>query len=106
MIEPLQLPDEHLQPFIKLAQEIRNAAAQKDYVSLGTLLMEHLNSDLVEVMLYIHSQRGHLTILGGYIQMWSPQPVGTIGREPSLGEMALILQAAARNRNSDGDRHV
>jgi hypothetical protein len=39
---------------------------------------------------------GHLPFLGAYVQLWSPIPPGTLGREPSLGEMALILQAAAR----------
>jgi hypothetical protein len=58
--------------------------------------VEHLQPDLVDLMVYVHHPVGHLPFLGAYVQLWSPIPPGTLGREPSLGEMALILQAAAR----------
>jgi hypothetical protein len=91
-----QPPDESLHPYLVLAQEIRAASANRDYVTLGTLLVEHLQPDMVDVMVYLHSSVGHLTLQGSYVQIWSPIPPGALGREPTLGEMALILQAAAR----------
>jgi hypothetical protein len=90
-------PQDSLQPFIELAQEMREASANRDYAALGRLLTENLNPDMANVMLYIHSPLGHLTIIGGYTQLWSQSAPEVLAREPTLTEMAVVLRAAWRS---------
>jgi hypothetical protein len=54
-------PDDSLLPYLELAQRIRNAAANKDYPTLGPLLVDHLDPSVVDMMTYIRSERGHLS---------------------------------------------
>jgi hypothetical protein len=91
-----QPPANSLQPFIELAQSLREAAANHDYATVGSLVIENLAPEMVSVMVYVTTPLGHLTIVGGYFQLWSPMAPSRINREPSLGDMAVILRAAAR----------
>jgi hypothetical protein len=91
-----QPPNHSLQRFIDLAQELRDASENRDYRALGNLLADHLRPDQVSVMVYIRSPLGHLTITGGYSQLWNPQIPAVLAREPTILEIALVLRAAAR----------
>jgi hypothetical protein len=89
-------PPDSLQPYIALAESLRDAAASHDYATLGRLVTDTFAPDLVTVMVYVTSPLGHLTIVGSYIQLWLPLAPDILNREPSLEEMALVLRAAAR----------
>jgi hypothetical protein len=91
-----QPPGDSLQPFIELAQSLRDAAANRDYTELGRLITDNLDPDLATVMLYVTTPIGHLTIVGSYIQHWSPLTPDELNREPNLTDMALVLRAARR----------
>jgi hypothetical protein len=53
-----------LQPFRELAQALREASENKDYPTLGRLLGDNLNPPLVDVLVYIRSNRGTITLIG------------------------------------------
>jgi hypothetical protein len=89
-------PDDTLQPFIELAQALRNAAASRNHAELGLLISEHLDPELVDVMAYIRSPLGNLTLIGRFVDFWSPLVPDTVSREPTLDEMAVVLRLAAR----------
>ena len=89
-------PPDDLSPFIQLAQDLREASANYDYATLGRLVAERLNPGSVTMMIYIVTSLGHLTIVGSYIEHWSPATPDVLSHEPTLEEMATTLRAAAR----------
>jgi hypothetical protein len=89
-------PPDDLSPFIQLAQDLREASATRDYTNVGRLVTENLQPDQVDIIVYIRTPLGHLTIVGSYIQQWSPMAPDRLNYEPSLNDMAVILRAAAR----------
>jgi hypothetical protein len=89
-------PPDSLHPFRELARALRDAALDRDYPALGQLLAEHLQPELVDVLVYIRPAIGHITLVGRFIHLWSPPDPNVIGREPTLEEMAVVLRAAAR----------
>jgi hypothetical protein len=85
--------DPSLLSFRELAQSLRDAAADRDYAALG-LILERLNSERVDVLIYIHTERlGHLSIIGRHIQLWSSSCPEALVKEPSLEEVVRVLQA-------------
>jgi hypothetical protein len=91
-----QPPEDNIQLFRTLAQEMRETAARRAYGQLGLLISSYLNPDMVDLMVYVRTPLGHLTIVGAYAQLWSPSAPEVLAREPTLEEMAVVLQAAAR----------
>jgi hypothetical protein len=87
--------DNSLQPYRQLAQDITRASASKDFALLGRLLSDWLNPNNIDVLIYVRSTVGNLTIVGNVVDYWSrsTEPT-TLAREPSLEEFALVLQAA------------
>jgi hypothetical protein len=97
MNTPSQPPGDSLQRFVKLAQELREASRNRDYATLGRLLADNLQPDSLDVLIYVRTSIGTLTLIGSYSDFWnrSTSPTG-LSREPTLEEMALVLQAARR----------
>ena len=91
-----QPPGDSLQPFRQLAQDLREASANRDHATAGRLVVEHLQPETVSVMLYVTTPLGYLTIIGAYVQLWEPLAPEVLNREPSLDDMAIVLRAAAR----------
>jgi hypothetical protein len=91
-----QPPDNSLNHFRELARSLREAAENRDCAALGTLVAENLQPDVVNVMVYIHSPAGHLTLLGSYVQIWSPRTPNALSREATIEDMAVVLRSAAR----------
>jgi hypothetical protein len=91
-----QPPDNNIQHFINLAQALRTASGNRDFAALGQLLAENLRPDLVDTMVYVRPQVGHLTLVAGFMHLWMPPLSGVVAREPTLEEMAVVLQAASR----------
>jgi hypothetical protein len=82
---------------MQLAQDIRRTSASKDYSTLGRLLSDNLNPPNLDVMVYVRSTVGNLTIIGAHVDYWSRGTEPTaLARDPSLEEFALVLQAATR----------
>jgi hypothetical protein len=96
MTEPSQPQDGSLQEFMVLAHSLREASARRDYVALASLLVEYLDPSAIDMVVYVRRQdAGHLVLLGAYIQL-TPASPGMLNREPTLEEMAVVLQAARR----------
>jgi hypothetical protein len=94
MTTPSQ-PVDSTQEFVVLAHALREASAGRDYIALAGLLVEYIEPSLVDVAVYIHTQDvGNLVFVGAFVQR--SQPPGVLIREPSLEEMATVLQGAAR----------
>jgi hypothetical protein len=96
MTIPSQPPSNSLQQFRQLARSLRGAAENRDYAALGTLLGENLQPDTVNVMVYINTAVGHLTILSSYVQLWSPLTPNPLSHEATIDDMARVLRSAAR----------
>jgi hypothetical protein len=60
-------------------------------------LSTHLNLEAVDVLIYIRSTVGTLTIIGAHADYWNRQtsPLA-LSRPPSLVEMAAVLQEVVR----------
>ena len=96
-----QPPDDILQPFLELAQAIIEAAANRDYATLGRLIGENLHPELVDLMVYVRSPLGFLTITGQFIDLWQldlgrHEPPGGLSRVPTPEQVALVLRGAQR----------
>jgi hypothetical protein len=89
------MPKEDNQRFIALAQALRDASRDRNYPFLGRLL-ENLQPKLVDTMVYIRPEIGHLALIGGFEHLWMPPNEGIVAREPTLEEMAAVLRAADR----------
>jgi hypothetical protein len=63
---------------------------------LGRLLTENLQSDRVDVLIYVRTTVGTLTIIGAYGNYWNRSTSPTdLSRKPTLKEMAAVLRSAA-----------
>jgi hypothetical protein len=64
---------------------------------LGRLLSDNINPQAIDVMVYIRSTVGNLTIIGSHVDYWNREtsPLA-LAREPSLDEMARVLRDARR----------
>jgi hypothetical protein len=90
-------PRNSLQSWIALSQALREASREKDFATLGRLLGDNLDSRLVDNLIYIRVDFATVTLVGAHSDYWSTATsVMALSREPSLEEMAQVLQSAAR----------
>ncbi|HZA25669.1 MAG TPA: hypothetical protein VFA32_24250 [Dehalococcoidia bacterium] len=78
-----------------LAQELVRASAEKDFPALAGVLAP-LDPTRVDVMVMIHSPTTHLTIMGAYRSLSLPRDPQAIPGQPTIAEIAWVLEEVAR----------
>jgi hypothetical protein len=97
MITPSQPPNDILQRFINIGHTLRRASRARDYITLCRLLGQHLDPQGVDVMVYIRTPAGTLTLVGSHADLWLEEtgPMA-LSREPSREDLARLHYQARR----------
>ena len=79
----------------QLATELVRTCAERDVHAMAEVL-EYLNPERVDVFVYIHTPAAHLSLVGSYRGLYLPEDPYGAQREPSISQVAQILEEVAR----------
>ena len=81
--------------FTELATELIRASAEKDFPAVAEVLV-YPDPERVDVFVYIHTPAAHLSLVGSYRGLYLPDDPYGAQREPSVSQIAQILEEVAR----------